>query len=139
MTIETCDMPSFRSMLKGGQVEQAYYEKQSGRMERATTPPLKFLTGSADNDAHISDPTFDALYEQFLAAETFDEAKQLFIELDMYAFEQCWSVIMFPVTVPILWQGYVKGYSAEQCSGEVPGYIAARLWIDSALKASLGH
>ncbi len=139
MTIETCDMPSFMSLVRGGQVEHAFYEKQSGRMERATTPPLKFLTGSRDNSQNISDPTFDALYAQFLAADTFEEAKELFIELDMYVFEQSWAVIMFPTRVPILWQSYVKGYSAEQCSGEVPGYIAARLWIDAALKASMGR
>jgi len=119
------DMPAHMSIISSAKYEYMYYDKKSGRFERPSSSILMYKSDYVDNNQKVSDSNFDNLVERFQSANTIDEAKEYFIEADLYAMRQCWQVILFPITVPVLWQSYIKGYSGEQLQSEIFGYYAA--------------
>ena len=82
----------------------------------------------------------DAMIEAAEAATSIEEQQRLFREVDMYRIERHWD-LWGPKAVEFsLYWPWVKGYNGEFGLG--PFYqnvILARLWIDSEMKAAMGH
>ena len=87
------------------------------------------------NEACVSDPAYDAMVETYRAATTVGERQRLSKEAHMYGAEQHWylwgaKIPRFSAAAP-----WIIGYSGELGRHE----IAARLWIDSELKKTMGR
>ena len=88
----------------------------------------------------LQDPEYDALVDAMLAAPTLDEQNRLAKEANMYIIENQFRVWgpetpQFQATQP-----WIIGYNGEMRIGdsETQSFLAY-LWIDSALKAAMGH
>ena len=88
----------------------------------------------------LQDPDYDALVDAMLAAPTLDEQNRLAKEANMYIIENQFRVWgpetpQFQATQP-----WIIGYNGEMRLGdsETQSFLAY-LWIDSALKAAMGH
>ncbi len=98
-------------------------------------------TLSKFNRSGVSDPTYDALAEAVAAATTIEEQMRLVKEADMYSVEQHWYV-WGPVQPWFeVYQPWVIGFNGEIELGHMnrAPVIWSRLWIDSELKAAMGH
>jgi peptide/nickel transport system substrate-binding protein len=141
MEIITMDPPTFMSMAAAGEQDQMTFMFGTS-MTFSPDRAVRFYlsTNTRDNFTFNNDPEYDALVDQFFAADTMDEAKRLAIEADMYALEQHWAVNLIGTNNPIFWQPWIKGYSGQlTISGQWPAYTWARLWIDQELKESMGY
>ena len=93
-----------------------------------------------DNKAAVNDPVYDAMYEAAGAATSFEQLKEMIIEMDMYVIEHFWHIWgpegpSFTVTQP-----WVKGYNGEGNFGWMQMQtIFSRLWVDQELKKAMGH
>ena len=97
----------------------------------------RFLSTSAWNGPLTQDPVYDALYEAAAAATTIEEQQRLSREASMYITTNHWQLwgpraSSFSVTQP-----WVIGYNGERIFNGLAMF--ARLWIDSELKAAMGH
>jgi peptide/nickel transport system substrate-binding protein len=137
MEIRLMDFVSAGDYTRSGKHDQMAFA-QSNNPHIPAISFMAFATGSPLNSCRVSDPTFDAMYANFGAATTMDEAKQLSREMDKYYLEHYWRADLFPAPNYIAFQPYLKGYS-----GEVLHYVCqfywARLWIDQDLKESMGR
>ena len=98
-----------------------------------------FYSERASRDG-LQDPDYDALVNAMLAASTLDEQNRLAKEANMYIIENQFRVWgpetpQFQATQP-----WIVGYNGEMRIGdsETQSFLAY-LWIDSALKAAMGH
>ena len=98
-----------------------------------------FYSERASRDG-LQDPDYDALVNAMLAASTLDEQNRLAKEANMYIIENQFRVWgpetpQFQATQP-----WIVGYNGEMRlgDGETQSFLAY-LWIDSALKAAMGH
>ena len=101
----------------------------------------QYVSGHRGNRSGISDPVYDAMHEEILAATTIEEQQRLVKEADMYAIEKHWT-IWGPITASFnVVQPWVKGWSGEVFLGVMNygGGLFSRLWIDSELKEAMGH
>jgi peptide/nickel transport system substrate-binding protein len=139
MTINEMEYTAFQAFLTEGKFDQMTY----GGCGYDTIPTLinhRWSGNTTSNYTYNNDAGYDAIVAQFFAATTMDEAARLQAEADEYAIPKHWSVHLFPLATFIAWQPYLKGYSGEsRLNMSCGGYISARLWIDQALKESLGH
>jgi peptide/nickel transport system substrate-binding protein len=130
MTIEVMDNTSFMTYCQSGKNEQLTFFPSTG----VAWDPLQDLRYRTHyewrNFTHVSDPTYEAMYEKITAAVDLSEAKSLAKEAYMYELEQHWEVHMFGNQANMLWQSYFQGYSG-QCDTS-PWF--ARIWIDQTLK-----
>jgi hypothetical protein len=125
--------------LRGMNHDQMFYWDISGG-NKALTLAITFFHSTRSIFPFIAknDPVYDSIAEEFLVTPTENEAKRLFSEADLYAFQQHWAVHMCPVKNYTFYQPYLKGYSGEILwLGQ--GWNWARMWIDHDLKASMGH
>ena len=93
--------------------------------------------GSRDG---LNDPEYDALIDAMKAAPTLEEQNSLAKQANMSIIENQWRIWgpetpQFQATQP-----WIVGYNGEMRAGnnETQSFLAY-LWIDSALKASMGH
>ena len=98
-----------------------------------------FASESPWNAVASNDPVYDGLYEKALAAGTYEEQKQILIEMDMHLIRNHWVIWgpdtpLFHVTQP-----WIKGYNGEAGIGALKFPIFARLWVDQDLKQEMGH
>jgi ABC-type transport system substrate-binding protein len=93
-------------------------------------------TGDSQNTTYNDDDTYDAMYMEIVNAATEAEARELTVQADMYALEQCWTVNLFPTAVPVLAQPYLKGYSGEYAPNV---FYFSRWWVERSLKEAMGH
>ena len=98
-----------------------------------------FYSDRASRDG-LQDPEYDAIVDAMLAASTLDEQNSLAKEANMYIIENQFRVWgpetpQFQVTQP-----WIVGYNGEMRlgDGETQSFLAY-LWIDSELKAAMGH
>jgi len=87
----------------------------------------------------MNDEAFDLIIENMLAATTFDEYKSLAREADWHAIEnhwQGWGVGAPAVQAANPW---LKGWNGERAMGFHHNQVVARLWIDHAMKESMGY
>ena len=93
-----------------------------------------------DNKPAVNDPVYDAMYEAAEDATSFEQLKEMIIEMDMYAIERFWRIWGPEVPGFTVTQPWVTGYSGEGGLGGMQTQtIFARLWIDSQLKEAMGH
>ena len=96
-----------------------------------------FLSTSAWSGPLTQDPVYDAMVEAAQAATTIEEQQRLVREASMYITSNHWMLWGPRVSTFNVIQPWVIGYSGE---GAYHGInIFARLWIDSELKAAMGH
>ena len=86
------------------------------------------------------DAQYDALYEEMLAATTIEEQRRLIKEMDMRFIEQFWMIWGPKAPEFNVHQPWVMGYNGEGGLGAGQYQtVFSRLWIDSQLKAAMGH
>ena len=109
------------------------------------TMQFTFRSGNSGNYPAVSDPAYDALYSQFLAAPTSDAMKQIMIATNEYVVRQHFVISLLEKTNFSFAQPWLNGYSGQVStitggsSGPVWGSFITRFWIDQNLKKSLGH
>ena len=112
-----------------------------GAFRYALPSPLTWaFYGERTSRDGLQDPDYDALVDAMLAAPTLDEQNRLAKEANMYIIENQFRVWgpetpQFQATQP-----WIIGYNGEMRLGdsETQSFLAY-LWIDSALKAAMGH
>ena len=112
-----------------------------GAFRYALPDPLTWaFYGERTSRDGLQDPEYDALVDAMLAAPTLDEQNRLAKEANMYIIENQFRVWgpetpQFQATQP-----WIIGYNGEMRIGdsETQSFLAY-LWIDSALKAAMGH
>ena len=121
-------------------IREATYEglTQWGTMDSNPIGQLSlFLSTSAWSGPLTQDPVYDAMVQAALDATTIEEQQRLCREASMYITSNHWLLwgprqSDFSVTQP-----WVIGYNGEAPFNGLN--IFARLWIDSELKAAMGH
>ncbi len=107
------------------------------------TPPQPTLAYRASTSTyfpqtHINDPVFDEMMVKLDATINLEEQMKLSRETDLYTIKQQWTVNLVPTVTYNVYQPWVKRYKGILLT-ERYGPIFARLWIDQALKKSLGR
>jgi peptide/nickel transport system substrate-binding protein len=134
MEIVPLDPPTYNAYLAAGKHDQmAYSDGQAGKLSSPSSTLAMRVSSSipATNNTFNYDTTYDALVTKIENALTEEEARTLTLEADEYILRQHWSVTVVNSGMPVIWQSYVKGYSAEnQSMSHWVGALRARLWID---------
>jgi peptide/nickel transport system substrate-binding protein len=138
MEIIEYDQTTFEGIVSAGQFDQMVYSACA----YDTYPTLinhRWSGNATSNYTYNNDSVYDQIHDAFWATTDTDEAKRLMQEGDQRAIEQHWSVDLFAIATYIAWQPYLKGYSGESRLHFGGQWLLAHLWIDQALKESLGH
>jgi peptide/nickel transport system substrate-binding protein len=138
MSIAEYDPTTFESLISAGEFDQMVYTSCA----YDTYPTLighRWSGNTASNYTHNNDSVYDGIYDEFWATTDTGEARRLMQEADKRAIEMHWSVDLFPTATYIAWQPYVMGYSGESRFFFGGQWALAHLWIDQALKESMGH
>jgi peptide/nickel transport system substrate-binding protein len=101
-----------------------------------------FTTGYASNYEMVSDPNYDALYTEALAATTTDQVKSIVKEGNELVSQQQYSISLLNPSNFEVYQPWLKGYAGQYYgmsggTGGGPlmlGYYASRFWIDQSAK-----
>jgi ABC-type transport system substrate-binding protein len=138
MNIESFDMITQRPMVLAGNYKYANWVSSSGQTSLPTTAIGSFWSKKGQDETGggggVSDPTYDALVDKYLAAANIDEAKAVFREADLYQLRQHWVAVVCPIAKPQLCQAWIKGWSGEHFWGMWGWFTRARYWVDPALK-----
>ena len=90
--------------------------------------------------AGFKDPAYDATVEAIVTATNVDEQMRRVQEANMYMVKEHWMIWGPEAPMFQARQPWVKGYNGELWLGRQNFYpVFARLWIDSELKAAMGH
>jgi peptide/nickel transport system substrate-binding protein len=138
MDIRIMDMVALRPFTAAGKHDQMSTTSEAGMTQGPLFNMRKRTTGFNENTSYNNDPKFDAMFAQFTATSSLDEAKEIVREMDLYALEQHWAVNLFPYNNPVVWQPWIKGYTGEFIGFPYTFYYA-RMWIDQDMKKSMGH
>ena len=112
----------------------------SGTDSQPLTTIMAHTSDSLQNPPNVQDPVYDAMVADAQAATTTEERKRLIKRIDMYMTEKHWYIWGSRVPTMNVLQPWVIGYNGEYELATVDRQIiAARLWIDSALKKEMGH
>ena len=136
--IQPLEYASFLSMMTTRNHTPGYL-MGSGHVNPTTTIRKNFVTGQLWNPSLHSDPAFDAKMDEVFATrdENFrvERLRAMTIEI-LDAAPYVWLPTAYVYTA---WWPWVKNYNGELRAGAVrPGPIYARIWIDAALKKSMG-
>ena len=111
----------------------------SGTDSQPLTTIMAHTSDSLQNPPNVQDPVYDAMVADAQAATTTEERKRLIKRIDMYMTEKHWYIWGSRVPTMNVLQPWVIGYNGEYELATVDRQIiAARLWIDSALKKEMG-
>jgi peptide/nickel transport system substrate-binding protein len=94
------------------------------------------------NPVRNNDPVYDEMVEAVRATTDRDELNRLFKEADEYILRQHWALSMPLLYSFGVYQPWLKGRLGNERTlggGYNPGPIYARLWVDQALKESMGY
>ena len=90
--------------------------------------------------AGFKDPAYDATVEAIVTATNIEEQMSRVQEANMYMVKEHWMIWGPEAPMFQAHQPWVKGYNGELWLGRQNFYpVFARLWIDSELKAAMGH
>ena len=147
--IRPMDQTSWLAFVQNGKKYDQLAYPAAGSLGKGTEPSLQlnyFHTGDATNYFMVSDPVFDAFYNKVLAANDINGVKQALKDANQYVAQQHFSISLLQPNLFAFCQPWLKGYNGQYSSvstgsgGPVyPGFYAARFWIDSNLKKSMGH
>ena len=149
MEIRPMDQTSWLAFVQNGKKYDQLAYPAAGSLGKGTEPSLQlnyFHTGDATNYFMVSDPVFDAFYNKVLAANDINGVKQALKDANEYVARQHFSISLLQPNLFAFSQPWLKGYNGQYSSvstgsgGPVyPGFYAARFWIDSNLKKSMGY
>ncbi len=112
----------------------------SGSDTGALIQILMHKSDSTYNPPNVRDPVYDAMVAEVQAATTIEQRKRLVKPIDMYMTEKHWYIWGSRVPQFNVVQPWLVGYAGETELGETDrALIAARVWIDSALKKEVGY
>jgi peptide/nickel transport system substrate-binding protein len=138
MKIRPLEYASFLSMMTTRSHEPGYL-MNSGHTNPTTTLRKSFKTGQTWNPSQFSDPDIDRQIDEMLAARDERERIRIARGITVQMLDRApyvWLPTGYGYTA---WWPWVKNYNGELRAGAVrPGPIYARLWIDQALKRSMG-
>ena len=108
------------------------------------TEPLGFVRqmvhSSSYEDLHgVRYPELDALLDAAQATDSEEERQKLVKEVDMYTMENHWWIWGPKAGKYMAHQPWVIGFNGENGLGFMERGVLSRLWIDSELKAEMGH
>ena len=108
------------------------------------TEPLGFVRqmvhSSSYEDLHgVRYPELDALLDAAQATDSEEERQKLVKEVDMYTMENHWWIWGPKAGKYMAHQPWVIGFNGENWLGFMERGVLSRLWIDSELKAEMGH
>jgi peptide/nickel transport system substrate-binding protein len=138
MDIISYDQTTWDSMVSNGEFDQMVYASCA----YSTYPTIinhRWSGNTTSNYTYNNDSVYDGIHDEFMAATSEDEARQLLQEADERAIEMHWTVALFPLATYIAWQPYLKGYSGESRLFFGGQWLLAHLWIDQDLKDSMGY
>ena len=110
-----------------------------------STEPLGFVRQMVHSTSHedlhgIRYPELDALLDAAQATTSEEERQRLVKEVDMYTMENQWWIWGPKAGNYMSHQPWVVGFNGEAHLGFMDYFpILTRLWIDSELKAEMGH
>ena len=149
MSITTMDPAAWSSYVRAHKHDQLCY---GGNSAGFTFPPFsgfrRWFTGYAFSWANVSDPKWDAMRTEAIAATTtIANAQKIVINANEYMARQHWSISLLTPNYFALYQPWLKGYNGQVFSvsaggGIGPlyfGFYTSRFWIDTNLKKSMGH
>jgi peptide/nickel transport system substrate-binding protein len=148
MDIRPLDSASFSAFVNVGHKNDGLAERSTGALGLAFYPIRdlnRLQTGQPSDVAMVSDPVFDAFYNQALAATTVDQVKQVLLAANKYVAQQHFVISLLQPVQFDLCQPWLKGYNAQY--GATAGssgpffcwFYEARFWVDQSLKTSMGH
>ena len=95
---------------------------------------------TSTGNAGFKDPAYDALVEAIVTATNVEEQMARVQEANLYMVKEHWMIWGPEAPMFQARQPWVKGYNGELWLGRQNFYpVFARLWIDSELKAAMGH
>ena len=108
------------------------------------TEPLGFVRemvhSSSYEDLHgVRYPELDALLDAAQATDSEEERQKRVKEVDMYTMENHWWIWGPKAGKYMAHQPWVIGFNGENWLGFMERGVLSRLWIDSELKAEMGH
>ena len=138
MSISVLDSASWSPYVRAHKQDQLCY---GGNSSGFTFPPLmgfnRWRTGYAFSWANVSDPNFDALRNQAVAAPTVAQAQDFVIQGNQYMVQQHWAVCLDTPNYFSIYQPWLHGYSGQVFAisgggGIGPlylGFYTSRFWI----------
>ena len=138
MVLDVKETGAFNNYTAAGMAEMSQGAASSG------SPPLPSLAYYTSTSAtrfpltHINDSVYDVLWAKADASLDAEEQRRLTVEADLYTITQHWTVNLVPTVTYNVYQPWVKRYKGIALT-ERYGPIFARLWIDQALKKSMGR
>ena len=97
-----------------------------------------FLSTNARSGVH--DAQYDAWYDAALNASTIEEQQGLIKQMDMRYIEQHWMIWGPWAPQYNVAQSWIMGYNGEGIiGGNTTHLVFSKLWIDSQMKAAMGH
>ena len=137
--MEVKDRASHLALKRDPEIRQGMLTEVSNR----DTPPIGSISlaysKSGWTPPNVNDPVYDAMYVAAAAATTVEEQMRLVAEADMYIIEKHWWIVGPRVPLFAVTQPWVIGYNGEAEFGSNDYVFLSRLWIDSELKAAMGH
>jgi peptide/nickel transport system substrate-binding protein len=141
MELRLMEAGAFMNFVTSGQQDQMVFRNWWGMFAPVDFPLGTFKTPDPGRPITrgISDPIYDALYQEFRAAADEDEAMQIVRDAQKRVMEQHWVTALFPLINYNIWQPYLKGYSGQLIFIFQQYWMWARFWTDEAQKRSMGY
>jgi peptide/nickel transport system substrate-binding protein len=132
MEINAMDQTTFGAYTNAGKHDQMVFTMATGSIFDTSRTLQTYYSTFLQNLAHVNDPKYDKMFEQFSAA-TMDEAADLSVASDRYSLEQHWAINTFALVNFAAWQPSLKGFSGEfvtDAGSWGQAYYFARFWKD---------
>jgi peptide/nickel transport system substrate-binding protein len=140
MDITVMDPVSYMSFIGARKHDQMSYANWSAKPDPPHIRISDLTTSQRLNGTCNNDAVYEEMYHKLLTATTTEEAKQMVIDADQYVLRQHWGAVVCPITSFVAWQPYLKGYSGEDVGWAwTREWNFPRLWVDQALKKSMGR
>jgi len=147
MNIQTMDDATFTSYVKTLHKNNALVARPASYLGK-TNAPLSmlssFYTAASPNLSLVSDPVWDAFYNNAAASTTTDKLKQILTQANEYAAEQHFNISLLQPNFSSFYWPWLHGFNAQflamaSNNPQTVGFYGARYWIDLKLKQSMGY
>jgi peptide/nickel transport system substrate-binding protein len=145
MEIREMDYTTFLSTVREGKHNGFSMTtfSMSGEVVAPNTTIVTFEPGSPRNYSRIDEPGFNQLREEFRAAADMSQIPEIMRQVDKLTVELHVMVQTFSGSYYTIYQPYLMGYTGqatlEGAATWYEGWFWARLWVDQALKQSMGR
>jgi peptide/nickel transport system substrate-binding protein len=141
MELRLMEAGNFMNFVTTGQQDQMVFRNWWGMFAPVDIPMGVFKTPDPGRPITrgVSDPRYDALYEEWTAVSDEEEAMRISRECQKMVQEEHWSTVLFPLINYNIWQPYLKGYSGQLIFIFQQYWMWPRFWMDQNLKKSMGY